>query len=158
MKKRFSYLVLLLLAGLYIDIDTDFDWPNQWNQCNGNFLQRTILVQTIVPFRPERENFYFGIGNKHYDHSVSLSLWCSSKDKYLIRESEGGCAVRDKRGNRDHFFDLRFWDSRFSGETKFYIDADGITRMSIETTSRQMYEQVRKEFETLEGRVCGEDK
>lgn len=156
MKKRFSYLVLFLLAGLYIDIDTDFDWPNQWNQCNGNFLQRTILVQTIVPFRPERENFYLGIGNKHFDHTKYITLWCDSKNKYYFNESEQGCAVERKR-ERTHFIDLKFWDSTFTGKTQYIMSQSDDRLLTMKSENREMYEQIKKEFSQLEGKTCGGD-
>lgn len=154
MKKRFSYLVLLLIAGLYIDIDTDFDWPNQWNKCNGNFLQRTILIQTIVPFRPERENIYLGIGNKHYDHTKHIDLWCGSDNKYHILEREYGCAVEQQK-KRTHFIDLRFWDSTFTGKTQYIMSQSD--QAELKSDSPKMYEQIKKELSQLNGKTCEGD-
>lgn len=156
MKKRFSYLVLFLVAGLYIDIDTDFDWTDQWTQCNGSYLQRSVLVQTIVPFRPERENFYFGFGNKHFNYERSISISCGSWDKkYSVTPYEQGCHVSADRGMRDraHFIDLMFWKSPVMDPTKYTIDMDN---KRITNATREVYEQAQAELLPLDGKSCKE--
>jgi len=94
-------LLVLLIAGLYIDVKM---MPKGDGICVSTARQRTFNVQVIVPFRPQRETFYFGIGNRHYDHLRRITYYIDSERVdnvglpivLGVKIHDSGCSVRLK--------------------------------------------------------------
>ena len=117
MKKIWIYIFLFLIAGLYVDFryryryNQRYPWPTV---CNGDYLQRAFVVQMIVPFRPERESFWFAYGNKHYDYSFYTYEYVDRETGETgVAKIEEGCSTRSYPtfpvGSNGHLIDLRRW-------------------------------------------------
>jgi len=115
MKNWKTWLIIFLFAGLYIDVRlvspySDSDEPTI---CNGPYRQRAFVVQTVVPFRPERETFFFAWGNKHYELMKNIYHYTDMKTGEKIEDVRySGCAGWDSQGSESmgphaHLIDLR---------------------------------------------------
>ena len=120
--KILKILVVLLFAGLYIDVKM---MPKDDSICVSTARQRTFNVQVIIPFKPRRETFYFGIGNRHYDHQRRTTYYFDEErvdDVGLpivlgVNTHDSGCSVRLKDrirrggygffGRHAHYINLR---------------------------------------------------
>jgi len=128
MKNLFKIMVIFLFLGLYIDVGTDEKWRDSLTVCNGNYLQRTFVIQTVVPFLPERETLYVGIGNKHLDRELTLyPPYCDEKTKTWVMSSQGGesgCYPGRKKnfGSHSHFIDLVWFLKPVDEPIKYQID------------------------------------
>ena len=115
MKNWKTWLLIFLIAGLYVDvrIASPYEDSDEPTVCNGPYRQRAFIVQTVVPFRPERESFYFAWGNKHYELEKNVYHY---KDRETGKEIEdvrySGCAAwysegHNTIGSHTHLIDLR---------------------------------------------------
>ncbi len=77
MKKYLIGLLIFLIAGLYIDVRM---MTKDEGRCAGIWKQRMLVVQTIVPFNPERQTLYLGVGNRHYDHEEYTKIYLEPRD------------------------------------------------------------------------------
>lgn len=112
MKKLKKILLIVLILGLYFDIRVKSPYvDNEPSVCNGDYRQRAILVQMIVPFRPERESFYLAWGNKHYELETNRYTVLDRKTGIETSHiSYSGCAsYRYGFGRHTHLIDLRKW-------------------------------------------------
>lgn len=148
MKNKILVIILFLIVGLYIDIRM---MPKDDGICVGTAKQRTLNIQVIVPFRPERETFYLGIGNRHYDHRRTTTYYIDNERVdnvglpivLGVKTSEYGCSVRYKNlqerggysffGKHAHYINLRpfskihedgivDWDTEENYMTKEHYD------------------------------------
>jgi hypothetical protein len=107
MKTKILFIIIFLFAGLYIDLRM---MGNDESICAGPYSQRAFIVQTIIPFRPARETFYFGIGNRHYDHQAEFTHYIDEETGEWLgtRQSEYGCASyeRNRFGPHAHYINL----------------------------------------------------
>lgn len=127
MNKYLLALFIFLFAGLYIDVRTDSQFKDSLTICNGSYLQRTFIVQTIIPFRSKRETFYFGIGNLHFNRRTSLGrAWCNSSTKQWEspRVYEEGCYPLEvpNVGKHAHYINLNPFAKKIQDPAVFTVD------------------------------------
>jgi len=93
MRNKILAILIFLIAGLYIDVRM---MRKDESICVKGYSQRTLNVQVIIPFRPERETFYFGVGNRHYDHVVEFTHFVDEETGKLLgtNKEEYGCVPR----------------------------------------------------------------
>lgn len=86
-------IIFFLFMGMYVDIRM---MRKDESICVKEYRQRALIIQTVVPFRPKRETFYLGVGNRHYDHFLTVIAFLDeSNGEYLgLSKSESGCAIR----------------------------------------------------------------
>lgn len=82
--RRYIYLILFLIIGLYIDIKM---MSKDRSICWDNYRQRTLNIQTVIPFHPDRFTLYLGIGNRHWEYNRSITDYIN-KDTGQILERE----------------------------------------------------------------------
>ena len=108
-------IIFILLAGLYID------GRNVGMYCNATSYQPTFVIQSIVPFRVERETWLIGYGEKINNYPIHPEMYRESyrsneKSKVMYGWSiKTRCIVYTKddkpwNGDRFHYIDLRFWE------------------------------------------------
>lgn len=86
-----AVLVAFLIAGLYIDVKM---MPKARGICVKSWKQRMLVIQTIVPFMPERETLFLGVGNRHYEHEHHVDYYVDEDTREVLgtREFTYGCA------------------------------------------------------------------
>jgi len=144
MKKRKSKILkialVFLILGLYVDVRM---MRKGDGICVGTAKQRTFNIQVIVPFRPQREIFYFGVGNRHYNHNRYTTYYI---DKERVDDEgspivlgkktiENGCSVRYEGEDRSwfgrhaHYINLRpFNRIREDGIVDWHFDERYMTQ------------------------------
>lgn len=134
-------VILFLIAGVYIDVKM---MPKEDGICIKEYRQRALIVQTIVPFRPERETFYLGIGNRHYDHLVTFTHYVDRETDELLgtKKSEYGCAV--------HYQELKERGiSSFLREYTHYFNLNNrpVQEVGIVKTEQEIRKVTREDYE-----------
>ncbi len=131
-------LVVFLIAGLYIDIKM---MPKAGGRCVKAWNQRMLIIQAIVPFTPERETLYLGVGNRHYEHELHIDYYIDEDTQELLgtREFTHGCAPfwsrMQERGrvsnfnDHEHYINLRpFNEISNFGEVEEFIEVTEISK------------------------------
>ncbi len=83
-------LVFFLIAGIYIDVRM---MDKDESICIKDYRQRQLVIQTVVPFKPDRETLYLGIGNRHHEHEYYIHHYLDENTgEYLgTQDNHGGC-------------------------------------------------------------------
>lgn len=97
MTTKIWYIIIsILIAGMYIDMA-------HGDICNGNYKQRALTVQTIVPFHSDRQHVYLAYGSKEYqaidETIIDYYRWDEEGNRLQepivrTRVSSYGCAVK----------------------------------------------------------------
>ncbi|MCG3203986.1 MAG: hypothetical protein KCHDKBKB_00663 [Elusimicrobia bacterium] len=157
MNKLFLAVLTFLILGIYIDVK----WPsfeanrNYQTFCNGDYRQATLNISTIVPFRVQRETFFLGIGNKHFDQTKYLELECTDWPEWdqnyhwELDEDIVGCRNSDRlTPTFTHFIDLAFWRKPVQDPTLYYVGHDS------RQVPQESYEAYKREWEKKDGQKC----
>jgi hypothetical protein len=107
MKTIFYLIIIVAILGLYVDI-RNVDW-----YCNSASYQKSIIVQTIIPFRVDRETWIIGYGEKINNYPV-VEFYPQDADIRQGWSMRTHCPIYEKNGkpwNGDnfHYIDLLFW-------------------------------------------------
>lgn len=104
-------ILAFLMLGMYVDVRMQ---GKDEGYCVEVWRQRMFIIQTVVPFRPQREVFYFGVGNRHYEHIEHTEIYLEKREdekevELAQRVRTWGCAPRwtemVKRGRTSNFLD-----------------------------------------------------
>lgn len=108
MKHIYKLLIIFLLLGIYVDVQVDnYHGTQSVRTCNGLYEQQVIVIQTVIPFRPERETFFFGYTHPIYGANEKYSV-CRTYD-YDNDEPFDDTIALYRHWRYYHFINLRYY-------------------------------------------------